>query len=758
MIRALLALVFLSAAMAASAIETFTVSDIRVEGLQKISAGTVFNYLPIKVGDQVDETEARDAIRALFKTGFFDDVQLEQEGDVLIVIVRERPSIARIDIVGNDDIKEEPLRDAMKQIGFVEGRIFNQSSLDQVIQEIKSEYFNRGRYAAAVQGVVTPLERNRVAITIDIGEGRIAKLKGITIIGNETFSDDDLLDEFSLSTKNIFTFITKNDRYSKQKLSADLENLRSFYQDRGFLDFRLDSTQVTITPDKEDIFITISIIEGQRFTIGEWDITGDTVLPKDELLTLVTIETGEEYSRRRLSEIRAALTSRLADEGYAYANINAIPDVDRDNKTVNFIFAVDPGRRVYVRRINISGNVATRDEVIRREMRQIEGAWYSAEKIRRSRVRLQRLGFFDDVAIDTPPVPGSADQVDVNVAVKERPTGSFLFGVGYSDEDGILLQGSVSQRNLFGTGRELEVAIDNSQVTETFRVSYRNPYHTIDGVSRGFNIVSRQVDAREANTAEYILDTLSAGVDYRFPLSEINSLNIGVDAERVDLEQTPETPPEFATFIAKNPSSDMLKLTGNLARDTRDSIIYPTTGILQRASLELAGGDLEYYKATLSAKWYRPLTRTLVFKVSGELGYGDGIGDTVELPFFKNFFAGGPATVRGFDSRSLGPRDSGLTPEPIGGDARILANAELLIPFPGAGDTKDKRIALFLDAGQVYDRDVDVNLSALRYSAGIGLNWYSAVGPLTISYAIPINDEPGDDLEKIQFTLGTIFR
>ncbi|MDH3376038.1 MAG: outer membrane protein assembly factor BamA [Gammaproteobacteria bacterium] len=758
MTRSLVAVLLLLSSGLAGAMEPFTVSDIRVEGLQKISAGTIFNYLPIKVGDQFSDSDAGDAIRALYRTGFFADVQLEQDGDVLIVIVRERPSIARIDIVGNDDINDDALREAMQQTGFTEGRIFNQTLLDQVVQELKNEYFNRGRYAAEVEGVVTPLERNRVGVTIDISEGEIAKIKGIDIIGNEAFSEDDLLDEFSLSTRSWYGIFSRKDRYSKQKLTADLENFRSFYQDRGYLDFAIDSTQVTITPDKQDIFITITVIEGEQFTVGELELSGETILPKDELLPLITVLPGEVYSRRHISEIRSGLASRLADEGYLYANVNAIPDIDNEANTVGFSFAIDPGRRVYVRRIDITGNIATQDEVIRRELRQVEGAWYSAAKIRRSRERLFRLGFFDDVVVDTPEVPGSVDQVDMNVTVKERATGSFLFGVGFSDEDGVLLQGSVSQRNLFGTGREIDVAIDNSAVTEVVRFEYRNPYHTIDGVSRGFSLVSRQVDAAEADTAEYILDTLSVGVDYQFPLSETDSLNVGIGPERVDLESTPETPPEFASFITTNPTSDLLKITANLARDTRDSIIFPTKGSLRRAALELTGGDLEYYKLTLSGGVYRPLTRNIVIKGSTEIGYGDGVGDTVGLPFFKNFFAGGPSTVRGFDSRSLGPRDSGDTPEATGGSARILVNASLLFPFPGASEDKDKRLALFIDGGQVYDANGDIDLDEMRYSGGIALNWLSAVGPLNISYALPIRDEPGDDLERLQFTLGTFFR
>ncbi len=751
----LAALVFFSHAV--RALEPFVIEDIRVEGLQRIAPGTVFNYLPLKVGDRVDDANAQDAIRELFRTGFFRDVELQQDGNVLVVVVQERPSIARIDFVGNREFDAEDLRRAMQDIGFVEGRVFNQSSLDQVVQELKAQYFSRGRYAASVEGIVTPLERNRVAVTLNIKEGETAKIKRINIVGNEMFGEKKLLRQFSLGTGGLFNFITKKDRYSKQKLSADLEKLTSYYQDRGFLDFEINSTQVSITPDKRDIFITVSVTEGESYTVGDISLGGNLVLPEEALRPLIGVAPGAVFSRKAVSASRAALADRLADEGYAFANVNAIPTIDKDNQKVDFAFVVDPGRRVYVRRINISGNTSTRDEVIRRELRQFEGAWYSAELIRRSRLRLQRLGFFEDVSVETPSVPGSIDQVDLNVNVKERLTGSFLFGVGYSQADGLLLQASIAQRNLFGTGRELDVSIDNSDVIDQLQIRYKNPYHTIDGVSFGANVSAREVDAREANTADYIADTLSAGVEWGFPLSEINSFNVGIAAENVQLEETAETPPEFSQFIEENPDNDLLKLTSSVSRDTRDSVIYPTAGALGRASAELAGGDLDYYKITLGGSYFMPLSDRLTFKVFGELGLGDGYSDTTELPFFKNFFAGGPSSVRGFDARSLGPRDS-LDGDPIGGDKRVLANAELLFPFPGAGESKDKRLALFLDAGQVYGPDEDVEFADIRYSVGLAFNWYSVVGPISISYGIPLNDEPDDDVENLQFTLGTLLR
>ncbi|MDH3637115.1 MAG: outer membrane protein assembly factor BamA [Gammaproteobacteria bacterium] len=742
-----------------NAIESFVVTDIRVEGLQRISSGTVFNYLPIKVGDEIDEQSAQDAIRVLFKTGFFTDVQLKQEGTVLVVAVEERPSIAKIEFIGNKEIKEDALKDAMKQIGFTEGRVFNRSVLDKVTQELKNQYFSLGKYGAEVDSNVTILERNRVAVELRITEGETAKIKQVNIVGNESFEEKALKKKFQLSTKGVFDFLSSKDRYSKQKLSADLETLRSFYQDQGYLDFNINSTQVSITPDKKDIYITINITEGEKYTVSDFAIKGKLVVPESELLELVVIQPGSVYSRKEISASRKAITDRLADEGYAFANVNAVPEIDKENKEVSFDFFVDPGRRVYVRRIDISGNTTTQDEVIRRELRQLEGSWFSAQKVQRSRVRLQRLGFFDDVNIETPPVPGSPDQVDIQVVVTERSTGSLLFGVGFSDADGILLQASVSQRNLFGSGRELDLSFDNSSVTRVINLQYTNPYHTLDGVSRGFSIFRRRVDASEADTAEYITETTGGGLNYRFPLSEFNSLNTGGSFERIDLTNTSETPPEIREFIDENPESDIFKFTGSLAHDTRDSFLYPTRGLLQRLSLELAvpGSDLEYYKASYNTAWYTPITTNLVFKASGELGYGDGYSGTEDLPFFKNFFAGGASTVRGYEARSLGPKDTGSTPEPIGGSKRILVNSELLFPLPGS-ENRDKRLSLFIDGGQVYGPGDSVDVSDLRFSAGVGFGWFSPLGPLAISFAIPINDKDGDDTEQVQFTLGRFFR
>lgn len=743
----------------AHALDPFIVTDVQVEGNQRISAGTIFNYLPVKVGDQVNAELAQDSIKALFKTGFFKDVQLSQSGSVLVVLVVERPSIATITLEGNKDIEDDALRSAMSGAGFEEGKIFNPEMLSRLSAEVKAQYLNRGKYNADVKSTVTPLERNRVSVTLRFIEGDTAKIKRVNIIGNKFYKESELTKKFSLNKKSVFSLLSKKDRYSKEKLSADLENLVSFYQDRGFLDFSIDSTQVSLTPDKKEIFVTINISEGQRYTVSDFSINGKVIVPEKELSALVTIVPGAEYSRKQVEASRKAILNRLAEDGYAFANVNPIPELDKANNKVSFSFFIDPGRRVYVRRISISGNTSTRDEVIRRELRQLEGSWYSIAKVNRSRIRLQKLGYFESVKIDTPAVPGSPDQLDLNVVVSERSTGSFLFGAGFSDADGILLQVSASEKNLFGTGKELTINLDNSDVSEVASVRYINPYYTADGISRGFNISRRTIDAAEASTAEYITETLGVGIDYTFPLSELDSLSLGFSAERIDLSSTAETPSEIESFITAFPQNDVIRFNGNYSRDSRNNFLFPSDGSLQRFSWEIAvpGGDLEYYKLTYQNSFYIPIGKSLVFKVGGEISYGDGYGDTEGLPFFKNYFAGGSSSVRGYQSRSLGPRDSGDTPEPLGGSRRLLANAELLFPLPGL-NSNDKRIGFFVDAGQVYGVDESLTLSDLRFSAGLSFSWLSPLGPLGLSYGVALNEEAGDETESIQISLGRFFR
>jgi outer membrane protein insertion porin family len=748
----------------AQAIESFLVKDIRVEGLQRIAPGTVFNYLPVKVGDLLTDASARNAIQALFKTGFFQDVRLERSGSALVVHVVERPSIDSIKISGTKEIDEKTLLKSLKEIGLAEGRVFNRSLLDKTEQELKRQYFSLGRYAVSVKTTVTPLERNRVGIRIDVSEGQVTKIRGISIVGNHVFKDSELLDTFKLSTPTLFSFITKHDQYSKQQLSADLESLRNYYQNQGYLDFAIDSTQVSITPDKRDIYVTVNITEGRKFLVTDVKLAGKLIAPEAEVRSLINIKPGDVFSRQAVTDSSKRISDRLGNDGYAFANVNAVPDISREKGTVAFTFVVDSGQRVYVRRVNFSGNLATNDEVLRREMRQFEGAWFSTEKVQRSRTRLMRLGFFDEVNIETPPVPGSPDQVDINVTVKERMVNNFMAGIGYSDVDKFLINASVNFKNLLGTGKELTLNGDTSRINRHINLSYTDPYYTDEGISRTFSLYSTRTDAAAAQTASYTSDTQGLAVSYGIPVSEKHTISLGLGYESVGINLPSTGGAKVAQdFIAQNgETNSSFKITAGWARDTLDDPIMPSSGTLQRFTAEAAipGSDLEYYRLDYTAGAYIPLTRWLTYKIKATVDYGTGYGNTLELPFYKNYFAGGSSTVRGYRSRSLGPSDIG-GPDPtlpVGGSKRVLGNTELLFPFPGMTDNKSMRLSAFVDAGMVYGTQELVDLGAMRYSAGVAFNWFSPIGPISISFAKPLNKQTGDLTEQVQFTLGQPFQ
>ena len=614
--------------LSAQALEGFVVSDIRVEGAQNIEVGTIFNYLPVKVGDTIDNDLTSQSIKALFATGFFRDVELRQEGSVLIVIVAERPAIASVEYSGNKDLSDEKIDEALSQTGVTEGQIFNDPLLGQLVQAIEERYFARGRYSASVDAVVTPLDLNRVAISLDIDEGRIARIKEINIIGNEAFSESELLSEMSLSEESWHSAISQSGRYAKEELLADIESLRSFYLDRGFMNFQLLSSDVSISQNKQDIFISLALAEGERFSVGEVTVEGGGGFSAQDLIALVSMAKGETFSRKDLVASRSAIEQLLGDHGYAFANVNTITDIGEDTQRVDFVFAVDPGPLVYVRKINISGNQATRDEVIRREVRQLESSVFSAEKIRRSRERIRRLGFFDDVNIETASVPGAVDQVDLAISVKERATGNFMFGAGYADSDGLFLVAEVHRANLFGTGRELSFEVEISKIDQVFDIEYRNPYHTAEGVSRAFFLNREQIDTDSATTADYSSQTNGAGIRYKIPMSEYNALSFSAAFEQIGLEENLNTPPEYLSFIDLHPDSINFNLTTGFSKDTRDSIFFPKNGFYRRISGEVAipGSDLEYYKVSLRGSWYRRLAGRLVFNLRGDVGYGDGYG------------------------------------------------------------------------------------------------------------------------------------
>ncbi|MHB8666999.1 MAG: outer membrane protein assembly factor BamA [Burkholderiales bacterium] len=741
----------------AHAFEPFVVRDIRVEGIQRIEAGTVFSYLPVKVGETMTEEKAAAAIKALFATGFFKDVRLEVQRDVLIVVVEERPAVAQIDFIGNKEFDKEALRKGLREIGLADGRSFDKALLDRAEQEIKRQYLAHGRYAASVVTTVTPLERNRVGISFSINEGNVAKIRQINIIGNHVYTEKDLLQLFVLQTPGWLTWYTKNDQYSKEKLSGDLETLRSFYLNNGYLEFRIDSTQVSITPDKQDIYITINITEGDKYTVSDVKFGGELLLPEAELRKLMVLKPGETFSREKLNESTKKITDRLGNDGYAFANANAVPELDKATKRVALTIMIDPGRRVYVRRINISGNNRTRDEVIRREMRQLEGAYYDSDKIQKSKQRLDRLGYFTDVEVETPPVPGTSDEVDVNFKVKEKPTGAITVGAGFSSTEKLILSGSITQQNIFGSGKHLSLQVSTSKINRNIGVSYTNPYYTVDGISRGFDLYDRHTDASMLGLGYYTTNTAGGGVRYGIPMTEVDSLGLGIGYEYTKLGINSFSPQRYLDFV--NVFGDTnTAIPGSIGwiRDQRDNALVPTKGEILRANLEtgLPGGTLQYYKLTGQAQWFHPLSRTYTLMLNGEMGVAGGMGGK-PLPFYKNFYAGGVSSVRGYDAYSLGPRDA--LNNLLGGTKRLVGNAEILFPMPGAGVDRSMRLSVFLDAGQVYGSDQKVDLGELRYSTGLSFIWNSPMGPLRFSYGKPLNAKPGDNIQHLQFQLGQVF-
>ncbi len=757
-------LVFAAAAWAlvqgAAAMDEFTIEDIRVVGLQRLTPGTVFNYLPLEVGDLFNAEVSAAAVSALFKTGFFDDVRLERDGNVLTIVLKERAAIGSIEISGNKDIKTEDLLDGLNQIGFAEGRVFDQSQLDGLERELRRQYFSAGKYGVRVNSEVTPLGNNRVAVAINVIEGDAARIKQINIVGNRSYSEKDLLKTFELSPPTLFSFFTKDNQYSRQKLSGDLETLHSFYQDRGYVNFSIDSTQVSITPDKKDIYITINITEGGQYTISGVKLAGEFILPEERLYGLITIEPGSLFSRKRVTDSSEWITERLGNAGYSFANVNSIPDIDEDANTVEITFFVDPGKRVYVRRVNFSGNTRTRDEILRREMRQQESGWISTSRIERGKIRLQRLGFFEDVNVETPAVAGSADQVDVNYTVTEKPFGNFLAGIGFSQSQGLIFQTSITQDNFLGSGKRIQFAFNNSDVNRRFAIGYLNPYYTIDGISRGFNLNYQQTEAYDANITAYDSRVLGAGVNFGIPVTEYNFVSVALGYENTRLSQDGIFAQEVQDFIDEEGSTfDILRLSAAFSYDTRNRAILPSRGVQHRISAEAAlpsfGDSIEFFKVGYRTQWYRPVLRNFIFTLKGELGYGGGLFGTSELPFFENFYAGGPRSVRGYEENTLGPRDS--RGRPLGGNIKVIGGAEMIFPIPFLKDFKQVQFAGFFDAGNVYADDEKFSFSEIRYSTGVSGIWVSPFGLVSISMARPIGDKPGDELQQFQFTFGSTF-
>jgi len=739
----------------AFAVEPFAVKDIRVEGLQRTDAGTVFAALPFRVGDNYTDEKGAAALRALFATGLFKDVRIEVEGDVVVVIVDERAVIANVSFVGTKEFDKDALIKSLKEAGIGEGLPFDKALVDRAEQEIKNQYLSKSLYGAEVVTTITPLERNRVNVTFTVTEGDAAHITEIRIVGNKVFSQSELLGLFDLTTGGWLTWYTKSDRYSRQKLNADLETLRSYYLNRGYLEFAVTSTQVTISPDKQSIAVIITVSEGQPYTVTEVKLEGEYFGRENDFKSLIKIKPGDPYRASTVADTTRAFTDLFGTWGYAFAHVDARPEIDRATGQVAVTLVADPQRRVYVRRVNVAGNTRTRDEVVRREFRQFESSWYDGQKIKLSRDRVDRLGYFKDVSVDTNEVPGAPDQVDVVINVTEKPTGNLAVGASFSSADKLALSASIKQDNIFGSGNYLGVEVNTSKSNRALVLSTVDPYFTIDGISRALDLYYRTAKPLNSQGEEYQLVTPGATVRFGVPFSEYDTVFFGIGAERTEIhgDRLPNNYFNYKHQFGAN--SNSIPFTIGWARDTRDSALVPNAGRLQRVNLETSVlGDVKYARANLQFQQYLPLTRQFTVAFNSEFGIGKGLAGQ-PYPIFKNFFGGGLGSVRGFEQSSLGPVD--VTGAFIGGTKRLNLNTELYLPVPGSGNDRTLRIFTYLDAGNVWGEHQKVEFSSLRASAGLGLSWVSPVGPLKISYGSPIRKQPGDRIERLQFQIGTAF-
>ncbi len=744
------------AAGSAWAVDPFKVRDIRVEGLQRVEAGTIFASLPVRVGDTYDDEKGAAAIQALFGLGLFKDVRIEVSGDVLVVIVEERPTVSEIDFSGNKEFEKDLLRNALRDAGLTDGRPFDRALLDRAEQELKRQYINRGLYGAEVVATVTPIERNRVNVAFTITEGDRAKIKEIRIVGHKAFSESTLRNLFDLDTGGWLSWYTKSDQYSRAKLNADLESLRSYYLTRGYLEFRIESTQVVISPDKQDINIAVNIFEGERYVVSAVRLEGNYLSKEDEFKPLVTIKPGEAYNADSVVETTKAFTDFFGTFGYAFAQVEAKPEVDRVNNRVALVLQAEPSRRAYVRRVNVAGNNRTRDEVVRREFRQFEAAWYDSEKIRLSRDRVDRLGFFKEVTIDTQEVPGAPDQVDLTIAVVEKPTGNLSLGAGYSSGDGLGLTGGIRQENAFGSGNSLGVQVNTSKINRTIVFSTTDPYFTVDGVSRSIDAYHRSASPY-SDTDSYKLVTSGASLRFGVPFTESDTVYFGGGVERTRIVPGTNLPAAYTTYVNQfGFSSNSVPLTLGWARDSRDSALVPNNGVYQRVNAEWSvAGDAKYITTSYQYQQYLPLNKQFTIAFNGDVGYGKGLGGR-PFPLFKNFYGGGLGSVRGFEQGSLGQLDA-TTGASLGGSKKLNVNLELLAPFPGAGNDRTLRMFTFFDVGNVFGEAQPIRLNQLRAAAGVGISWVSPVGPLRLAIARPVRKFAGDKIQTIQFQIGTSF-
>jgi outer membrane protein insertion porin family len=759
---ALSALAWAALGLPAWAVDPFTVRDIRVEGLQRIEPGTVFASLPLRVGDRYTDEQGAAAIRALFALGLFKDVRLETQGDVLVVVVEERPSVAVVEFIGLKEFDKDVLTKALKDVGLSEGRPFDKALADRAEQELKRQYISRSLYGAQVVSTATPIDRNRVNLTFTITEGGPAKIGQIEIVGNKTFSDSTLRDQFNLDTGGWMSWYTKSDRYSRTKLNADLEALRSYYLSRGFLEFRIDSTQVAMSPNKQEMAITINITEGERFVVSGVKLAGNYLDRDDEFKTLVKIGVGQPYNAEKVAETTKAFTDYFGKFGFAFARVEAKPEIDRQNNRVQFVLQAEPSRRAYVRRIQVVGNDRTRDEVIRREFRQLEAAWYDGDKIRLSRDRVDRLGYFTDVNVETVEVPGAPDQVDLVFTVAEKPTGSISLGAGFSSAEKVSLSFGIRQENAFGSGNYLAVEVNTSKFNRNLVLSTTDPYFTKNGISRTLDVFQRTTRPYLGDLNAYSLINSGLGLRFGVPVTERDTVFVGLNAEQTEIREGTGLPDAYREYAEKfGFTSTALPLTLGWARDGRDSAMVPTRGSLQRVNADVSvAGDVRYVRASYQFQQYFPLTKKYTLALNTDLGWGQGLQGQ-PYPLFKNFFVGGLGSVRGFEQSTLGPtRDTtstNLVPIYLGGAKKLVFNAEFITPFPGAGNDRTLRLFGFTDVGRAFGENEVISVDALRASAGVGLSWISPMGPLRFSWATPIRKLTGDKIQRLQFQIGTSF-
>jgi len=786
----------------------FVVGDIKVEGLQRISEGTVYNYLPVNIGDQFDVRRQQEAIKALFATGFFRDIELRRDGNTLVVVVMERPSIESFEIKGNKDIKTEDLQRSLRGVGLAQGKTFDRSVLEEVTGYLTDQYFSRGKYAVKVKTDVVEVPGNKVRITIDIVEGKRAKIRQINVVGNTVYDEEDLLEAFELKTPNWLSWYRQDDRYSRESLQGDLEKLRSYYQDRGYANFDIESTQVAIAPEKDDIFITVNVREGEVYKVGEVKIAGKMVVPESQLKQLLLVQPGQTYSRRLITQTQELMSLRLGADGYAFAKIDPVPQENADDKTVNLTFFVDPGNRAYVRRVNFENTSAIDDEVLRREMRQLEGSYLSNAMLDRSKERLARLPYIEEVEFETQPVPGTPDLVDVSFNIKEGLPGQFSGGIGYSESQGAILNGSFVHSNFMGSGERLAMEVAGGQYSKVYSFSHTDPYTNIDGVARTFGLQYRDITQYVSASSDFSTKTFSGTLEFGYPISEFQAVRFGLIAQRSDMITNEFGSAAEAVYWVKNNGNpytrdlvqqtldpvtgdvvdvittlygtkfDTFELTGGWSYDTRNRALFATRGTRHslRLSATAPGSDVNYFMADYEFLTLRPIYRQWTVALGSELSYGSALGDdTTSLPPYRQFYAGGPESVRGFSEARLGPKDS--FGNPYGGNLKVTGRAELIFPVPDKWRAS-ARISAFYDIGNVFSEGEDISFvgtdrvtpvdyefdyNELKQSVGVAVQWLAPLGIFRFSYAFPLNDKKaegvlyGDETEGFQFTVGSAF-